>query len=109
MNAGFALLLVILLGIVILGAPAAVYHSPHATTQRIKMATAIRHKGPIVGQTVLYVTSGTTMPAIIRSVNADGSVNLTTFPGGSVCTDANSVDFAPSGAIHPSWYWSDDL
>jgi hypothetical protein len=70
----------------------------------------IRHKGPVMGQTVLYTNSGgTTMPAKVQSVNADGTVNLVTFPGGGVCPDALSVKYDPTLSVLPSWQWSDDL
>lgn len=75
------------------------------------MATEIRHKGPIVGQTVLYTNGGgTTMPAVIQSINAaNGTVNLVTLPGGGVCPDALSVPYDPTLTVLPSWQWSDDL
>ena len=97
-----------LAAIIILGSVAAQQQTRHIL-RPIPMANEIRHKGPVMGQTVYYVTSGTVMPAIVRSVNANGTVNLTTFPGGSVVTDVASVPYDPTLQKNPSWYWSDDL
>lgn len=75
------------------------------------MATEIRHKGPIIGQTVLYTDgSGNRHAAQTSAINADGTINVLAFVDQqTTLTVATEVPYDGRGVLAPSWMWSDDL
>lgn len=74
------------------------------------MAVEIRHKGPVLGQTVLYTNgSGVQMSAVVTSISVVGTIGCTTFPDQQAPGNAASVPYDGRGVLWPSWMWSDDL
>jgi hypothetical protein len=59
------------------------------------MARNDQAAGPKIGQVVLYqvATTHLIIPAIIKSLGASGTVNLTTFPAGAVVAEQLAVPF----------------
>ena len=75
------------------------------------MAVEIRHKGPVLGQTVLYTNgAGVQMPAIVTSISAStGTIGVATFPDQLAPGNATAIPYDGRGVNKPSWMWSDDL